>query len=1205
MKKRVIFLVLCLILFSLASYFFIENVGAIITDYNLSFVSPTPGNASITNKIEINTSIINASDLRAVNFNWNGTNYTVFNNSLILMMNFDNVSALGENSTYVADLSGNGNNGTVVGATWNSSGRYGGAYEFNGSAGRYINISSSPSLNITGELTVAAWVYPKQAPTGLGRVIVDTYRYDPNSSLLRGWLLGWESGSEDALRLQVFDSSGNKSVATVNNFFSANMNNWTYVVAVFKPSQYVKVYINGVENVSGTTGVISQIAYNYSIPLVIGARSDIPGFQQGMWNGTIDEVRIWNRSLTSAEIQELYLTNLNKYAPNNWRLYVNQSSNLNSAQKITDGNYTYFTSVKDSVGSELLSETRSVDLISVVSYSNFINNLSFQGQGAKYGDTVLFNTNLSAVGGLAGYITSCNFTGNDSYVPISGTSYNLNITKIANLSEGSTGCCYVWFNDTLGNSNQTSNSCFNMKARTKINIDYTIIDHPISRLIFGDGLEMSTPVQGSIFNLAGYNLTYFPTEQSIGFTNIRIGGGSCESNYNWSSYNSNLSSPMNYQRWRNYSMDITGNEPTLCIPLADTNYNQTNTVNLVKDSIQNGFNITNWEMGNENNYANCNGTRNATCYALRAISTCAAMKQIKPDIKCGLVMDFNSSNINGKNWDNEILSLAGNYTDFVIPHYYSPGQYFDTLTFYSSSPHSYSFNAIGASNYSIRLNAKSDNCCEAPDGCYPTLQTKIDGVQAWLTNITTNTSYGSYNTSYNLTLSPGIHNITIDFPNDFLNSSDGCDKNLFVANLSIMNLTSEMVSIPVFDIRNWTYSFFAATDTYIKPDLNAIRSNINTLTNHSMNIVVTEYNFHYGTTGFSGFSSTNQYDWRENLFTSLMLNTWLQQNISQADVWSDLSTGYWRYVSSDGTVKYPLYYIMNLYSSKTGNYFVNYTTQDTTTYNSSTIISPTFSPSITNEPFLSIAPSKDTVKHEYDLAIVNRNQDDDELVQINMNNDTPLDSTTYVTVLTANNLSSHPYKDGINIAPSYTAISSATSFNYTIPKYSIVFFETGYNLVSSPLESSSKAYQVFTINQTQLESGEIYGISLIKNGQARFSFNNESHTIKLDNIINNTAIITVSSLPITFNLTVNETKKIDLNNDGYYDLQIQLKNLSSYSADLALKFIKEAIAANTTGEKAVQEKFVQYEVITSLVIGLVALLAIILASIKKKYSKKK
>lgn len=98
-----------------------------------------------------------------------------------------------------------------------------------------------------------------------------------------------------------------------------------------------------------------------------------------------------------------------------------------------------------------------------------------------------------------------------------------------------------------------------------------------------------------------------------------------------------------------------------------------------------------------------------------------------------------------------------------------------------------------------------------------------------------------------------------------------------------------------------------------------------------------------------------------------------------------------------------------------------------------------------------------------------------------------------------------------------------------------------------------------TYKPTQEQVEEGYTKSLYENWKIEFEFGNETRTIKLDDIINKTAIIIVSSIPQTFNLTVNETKKLNLNDDGFYDLQIFLKNITDYKADLIVTLIHEEI----------------------------------------------
>ncbi|MBS3098520.1 hypothetical protein J4209_07045, partial [Candidatus Woesearchaeota archaeon] len=116
-----------------------------ITPPSINFTSPTPPNNTITanTNVQINISITNASDLAEMKLNWNGTNYTFYNNSLVLMYNFDNMSAIGDTSTVAVDVSKYSNNGTFQGAgepAWNcTDAKYGCALQFDGSNDKIID----------------------------------------------------------------------------------------------------------------------------------------------------------------------------------------------------------------------------------------------------------------------------------------------------------------------------------------------------------------------------------------------------------------------------------------------------------------------------------------------------------------------------------------------------------------------------------------------------------------------------------------------------------------------------------------------------------------------------------------------------------------------------------------------------------------------------------------------------------------------------------------------------------------------------------------------------------------------------------------------------------------------------------------------------------------------------------------------------------
>jgi hypothetical protein len=212
-----------------------------------------------------------------------------------------------ESSGIAVDYSGYGNNGTLT--SMNNSGNstsgptvngmFGKAMQFDG-VNDYVNIGNSTSFNITGEITVSAWVYPLSAPASEGRTAVSRYRWYSDAEY--GWNLG-ASWTGNAFAFIVYNGSGVYGWAEDSNFFATKLNTWTHFVGVFKPSQYVYLYEDGVL-VDSDTSVPINIVYNRSTDNVtIGRRS---GDAQSYFNGTIDEVQIWNRSLTAGEISELY-----------------------------------------------------------------------------------------------------------------------------------------------------------------------------------------------------------------------------------------------------------------------------------------------------------------------------------------------------------------------------------------------------------------------------------------------------------------------------------------------------------------------------------------------------------------------------------------------------------------------------------------------------------------------------------------------------------------------------------------------------------------------------------------------------------------------------------------------------------------------------------------------------------------------------------
>ena len=243
-----------------------------------------------------------------------------YGNSLVLMMHFDNNSAIGENNTYAVDVSKYGNNGIIYGAIWSSDCISGSCLSFDG-IDDYVNIGNDSSLNPTQEITIEAWIEPEGPPaSGSQEVIVSKHAgYYPKS---QSYLLAWNgvNSSKENKTISFYVSGDGQNLTERRSTTLIEPNSgFHHVVGVFKGGEKLDVYIDGkLENgnlcfcKSSTDinctdiGIPSSIAIT-NIPVRIGRWRLDSG---NMFNGTIDEVRIYNRALSEDEIKHLYVSNL-------------------------------------------------------------------------------------------------------------------------------------------------------------------------------------------------------------------------------------------------------------------------------------------------------------------------------------------------------------------------------------------------------------------------------------------------------------------------------------------------------------------------------------------------------------------------------------------------------------------------------------------------------------------------------------------------------------------------------------------------------------------------------------------------------------------------------------------------------------------------------------------------------------------------------
>ena len=186
-----------------------------------------------------------------------------------------------------ADSSGNGLTGTLSGAVWIPSPLGTNALEFDG-IDDGVNLGNPTSLQITGAITLTAWVYVDTI-SGAGRFIAKG-----GGSGQRGWGLNVEANNNWA-----FQIAGNSTTTVALNVPNVIIGRWVHIAGVYDntlPS--MKMYLYG--TLVGERTDVPTSHFASPVNAFIGRRANGTFF-----DGKLDEVRVFNRALSQAEIQAL------------------------------------------------------------------------------------------------------------------------------------------------------------------------------------------------------------------------------------------------------------------------------------------------------------------------------------------------------------------------------------------------------------------------------------------------------------------------------------------------------------------------------------------------------------------------------------------------------------------------------------------------------------------------------------------------------------------------------------------------------------------------------------------------------------------------------------------------------------------------------------------------------------------------------------
>lgn len=199
----------------------------------------------------------------------------------------------------------------------------------------FLNQSISPNFKCQFPFSLSTWIYP----LSIGSRNPIFLNNDHATQYGGAWVSLLPTGE---LIANVGDggAAGPTSRRSVTTDMQFTANQWYHVAVVWKSETDMKVYVNGVEQTTTTSGTGGSLYYHNISGTAGKIGSGVNGSgSNAYFDGIMDDVRFWNDSLVPFQIQSIYDSNVDFIPTQTALTCLNQSVDITSPSLFCDYNW--------------------------------------------------------------------------------------------------------------------------------------------------------------------------------------------------------------------------------------------------------------------------------------------------------------------------------------------------------------------------------------------------------------------------------------------------------------------------------------------------------------------------------------------------------------------------------------------------------------------------------------------------------------------------------------------------------------------------------------------------------------------------------------------------------------------------------------------------------------------------------------------------